>query len=218
MDHGKKLKAVRLSEGMTQIEFSHALGIGLGTIKNYEAGIRGVGLVILDRVTNHPKFSKYTLWLMTNSTAPEYGQIAPDLLDIEADKVKEGSRLSRKTEEVVEQISSQKPNMQFIISCIENLDDNELQQLAKLLSRRGTMLLVELLDLDNQSLLNLPENKKRAVLRLESMGEEQFREILSKIETNTDLPQEEINVFTKKQQVKTSPSSGNYLEVGNISN
>ncbi|WP_182853246.1 helix-turn-helix domain-containing protein [Arsenophonus endosymbiont of Aleurodicus floccissimus] len=73
IDHGKKLKAVRLSEGMTQIEFSHVLGIGLGTIKNYGAGIRGVGLVILDRVTNHPKFSKYTLWLMTNSTAPEYG-------------------------------------------------------------------------------------------------------------------------------------------------
>ncbi|WP_182853245.1 hypothetical protein [Arsenophonus endosymbiont of Aleurodicus floccissimus] len=47
--------------------------------------------------------------------------------------------------------------------------------------------------------MNLPENKKRAaLLRLESMGEEQFREILSKIEANTDLPQEEINVFTKK--------------------
>ncbi|WP_174888573.1 helix-turn-helix domain-containing protein [Candidatus Williamhamiltonella defendens] len=198
IDHGKKLKAVRLSEGMTQIEFSHALGIGLGTIKNYEAGIRGVGLVILDRVTNHPKFSKYTLWLMTNSTTPEYGQIAPDLLDSEADKVKEGGRLSRKTEEVVEQISSQKPNMQLIISCIENLDDNELQQLAKLLSRRGTMLLLELLDLDNQSLLNLPENKKRAALRLESMGDEQFREILSKIEGETEFPQEEIDVFSQK--------------------
>ncbi|WP_174888803.1 helix-turn-helix domain-containing protein [Candidatus Williamhamiltonella defendens] len=69
IDHGKKLKAVRLNEGMTQIEFAHVLGIGLGTIKNYESGIRGVGLVILDKVTNHPKFSKYTLWLMTNSTA-----------------------------------------------------------------------------------------------------------------------------------------------------
>lgn len=198
IDHGKKLKAVRLNEGMTQIEFAHVLGIGLGTIKNYESGIRGVGLVILDKVTNHPKFSKYTLWLMTNSTVVEYGQIALDLPEIKADKVKKDGKLSRQTEEVVDQISSQKPNMQLIISCIENLDNDELNQLAKVLSRRGSMLLLELLDPGNQSLLNLPEKKKRAALRLESMGEEQFREILSKIEGNTALPQEEINVFTKK--------------------
>ncbi|ATW33295.1 helix-turn-helix domain-containing protein [Candidatus Williamhamiltonella defendens] len=198
IDHGKKLKAVRLNEGMTQIEFAHVLGIGLGTIKNYESGIRGVGLVILDKVTNHPKFSKYTLWLMTNSTAVEYGQIALDLPEIKADKVKKDGKLSRQTEEVVDQISSQKPNMQLIISCIENLDNDELNQLAKVLSRRGSMLLLELLDPGNQSLLNLPEKKKRAALRLESMGEEQFREILFKIEGNTALPQEEINVFTKK--------------------
>lgn len=183
---------------MTQIEFAHVLGIGLGTIKNYESGIRGVGLVILDKVTNHPKFSKYTLWLMTNSTAVEYGQIALDLPEIKADKVKKDGKLSRQTEEVVDQISSQKPNMQLIISCIENLDNDELNQLAKVLSRRGSMLLLELLDPGNQSLLNLPEKKKRAALRLESMGEEQFREILFKIEGNTALPQEEINVFTKK--------------------
>ncbi|CAA2930977.1 hypothetical protein [Arsenophonus endosymbiont of Bemisia tabaci] len=74
---------------------------------------------------------------------------------------------------------------------------NDRSRLAKILSKEGFRRLLEFLDPDNQSLLNLPENKKRAALRLESMGDEQFREILSKIEGNRDLPQKEINVFTK---------------------
>ncbi|MCR2507331.1 transcriptional regulator, partial [Salmonella enterica] len=31
------------------------------------------------QVTNAPQFQKYTLWLMTDKTAPEAGQIAPAL-------------------------------------------------------------------------------------------------------------------------------------------
>ncbi|CRL46138.1 Helix-turn-helix [Sodalis glossinidius str. 'morsitans'] len=79
MPHAKKLKVIRQAEGMTQSEFAEALGIGLGTIKNYESGVKGVGALILDKVTNHPRFTKYTLWLMTGSIAPESGQIDPAL-------------------------------------------------------------------------------------------------------------------------------------------
>lgn len=77
--HGEKLKAIRKAEGMTQSDFAQLLGIGLGTIKNYETGQKGVGVAILDKVVNHPQFTKYTLWIMTGSIAPESGQISPVL-------------------------------------------------------------------------------------------------------------------------------------------
>ncbi|MBI0278506.1 helix-turn-helix transcriptional regulator [Hafnia alvei] len=79
MNHSEKLKAIRKAEDMTQDDFSKELEIGLGTIKNYETGQRGVGVIILDKVTNHPRFKKYTMWLMTGDTAPEIGQISPAL-------------------------------------------------------------------------------------------------------------------------------------------
>lgn len=47
------------------------------------------------------------------------------------------------------------------------------------------MYLVEVIDPENQSLLNLKADRKRAALRMESMSEKQFREILSKIEIST---------------------------------
>lgn len=79
IDHGEKLKSIRKAEGMTQSDFAETLGIGLSTIKNYETGLKGVGATILDKVANHPQFTKYTLWLMTGSIAPESGQISPVL-------------------------------------------------------------------------------------------------------------------------------------------
>ncbi|MDF7662374.1 transcriptional regulator [Erwiniaceae bacterium L1_54_6] len=52
-------------------------GIGLSTIKNYETKQKEPGLVIIDRFLSVELFQKYTLWLMTDKTAPEAGQIAP---------------------------------------------------------------------------------------------------------------------------------------------
>lgn len=34
------------------------------------------------KLTQHPLFEKYTLWLMTDKTAPQAGQIAPALAHI----------------------------------------------------------------------------------------------------------------------------------------
>ncbi|NBJ32267.1 transcriptional regulator [Serratia fonticola] len=76
-DYTKKLKQIRLAEGLTQKAFSELTAIGLGTVKNYETGVKGVGSTILDKVTNHPQLTKYTLWLMIGSVAPEIGQISP---------------------------------------------------------------------------------------------------------------------------------------------
>lgn len=78
-NHGKKLRAIRVAEGMTQASFAKLLEIGLGTVKNYEVGQKDVGLSVVDKVSNHPRFQKYALWLMTDLTAPSAGQIAPPL-------------------------------------------------------------------------------------------------------------------------------------------
>ncbi|RCB84193.1 transcriptional regulator, partial [Escherichia coli] len=32
-----------------------------------------------EKITNHPRFSKYTLWIMTGKSSPEAGQISPAL-------------------------------------------------------------------------------------------------------------------------------------------
>jgi len=78
MELGAKLKEVRLTERLTQTEMSGETGISLETYKNYELGRRAsVSSVELLKVTKHPRFKKYALWLVTDETAPECGQISP---------------------------------------------------------------------------------------------------------------------------------------------
>ena len=77
MNLAEKLRAIRKAEGLTQMKFSEISGIAQGTIKNYESGQSDPGLHIVLRITNSPRFEKYALWLMTDKTAPQAGQIAP---------------------------------------------------------------------------------------------------------------------------------------------
>lgn len=88
-NYGKKLRLIRIEEGLTQMQLRDLTGISLGSIKGYETG-REVGLSIIERIINHPRFQKYTLWLMTDETAIRAGQIAPkgaEDLDDEGDNV-----------------------------------------------------------------------------------------------------------------------------------
>ncbi|EAB5655737.1 XRE family transcriptional regulator [Salmonella enterica subsp. enterica serovar Oranienburg] len=75
--YDEKLKAIRKAEGLTQTQLSDLTGIGLSTIKNYETKLKDVGLGVIEKVLSVPELQKYTLWLMTDQTAPESGQIAP---------------------------------------------------------------------------------------------------------------------------------------------
>ncbi|CAI1093614.1 transcriptional regulator, y4mF family [Serratia entomophila] len=78
-DYGEKLKQIRTAEGLTQPAFAKELGLGLSTVKNYETGQKNAGLSIVDKVTNHPRFEKYTMWLMNGKTSEAAGQISPTL-------------------------------------------------------------------------------------------------------------------------------------------
>ncbi|EBW4977768.1 XRE family transcriptional regulator [Salmonella enterica subsp. enterica serovar Kentucky] len=77
MNVAEKIKAIRKAEGLTQVKFCEISGLALSTLKNYEGGHAEPGLGVVMKITNTPQFQKYTLWLMTDKTAPQAGQIAP---------------------------------------------------------------------------------------------------------------------------------------------
>lgn len=75
---GKRVKAIRMGEGLSQDGFSQLIDISKGTLQNYEQGKNLLSEESLMKITNHPQFQKYTLWLMTGQTAPESGQVCPE--------------------------------------------------------------------------------------------------------------------------------------------
>ncbi|MGX5054365.1 helix-turn-helix domain-containing protein [Enterobacter asburiae] len=78
-DRGKKLRAIRKAEKLTQKQFSEVSGVPFGTVRNYEAGQFEVGLKVIDAVLAVERFEKYMMWLMNGKTKPEIGQISPAL-------------------------------------------------------------------------------------------------------------------------------------------
>ena len=80
MTIGKKLRDIREAEGLTREELAELTGIPVPTMKRYETGrIANIGSETLTKYTQNPRFTKYSLWLMTDQIAPESGQISPAL-------------------------------------------------------------------------------------------------------------------------------------------
>lgn len=77
MELALKIKAIRIEEGLSQLELAQLIDISKGTLQNYEQGKNLLSEINLMKITNHPQLFKYTLWLMTGKTAPESGQICP---------------------------------------------------------------------------------------------------------------------------------------------
>lgn len=75
----EKLKEIRKAESLSQAEFCEITGVSISTIKKYETGILEPGGGTLMKITNNPRFKKYTMWLMTDEAAPEINQISPAL-------------------------------------------------------------------------------------------------------------------------------------------
>lgn len=74
----EKLLSIRQAEGLTRKQLSEITGVPVPTMKRYETGrIAKIGSDTLIKYTQHPRFQKYTLWLMSDITAPDAGQIAP---------------------------------------------------------------------------------------------------------------------------------------------
>ncbi|MGC6098319.1 helix-turn-helix domain-containing protein [Enterobacter quasiroggenkampii] len=75
----EKIKLIRESERLNRKEISELTGIAYGSFCGYEAGDKKPGVEPIMRILRHPRFTKYTLWFMTDQIAPEAGQIAPAL-------------------------------------------------------------------------------------------------------------------------------------------
>ncbi|MGM3189241.1 MULTISPECIES: helix-turn-helix domain-containing protein [Pectobacteriaceae] len=88
MKLSEKVKALREAEGLSQSRFCEIIDLPLSTLKKYETGNFEPGGNALLKITMHPTFQKYTLWLMTDKTAPEAGQIAPALAHIGPEETK----------------------------------------------------------------------------------------------------------------------------------
>ncbi|HEI6739510.1 TPA: helix-turn-helix transcriptional regulator [Yersinia enterocolitica] len=76
---GEKILLIRKAENLSRREMSEITGISANNLKNYESIGRQIPGDYLATILENPRFEKYTLWLMTNKTAPESGQIAPSL-------------------------------------------------------------------------------------------------------------------------------------------
>ncbi len=76
----EKLRLLIRAEGLSQEEFGRLTGIKFATLQKYLQGKREtMASSELEKITRHPQFTKYTLWLMTDTTAPEIGQISPEI-------------------------------------------------------------------------------------------------------------------------------------------
>ena len=76
---GEKIRLIREAEGLNRKELSELLDISYGSLNNYET--KGIQLKesSIVKFTNHPRFEKYTLWLLTGKTNESIGQISPTL-------------------------------------------------------------------------------------------------------------------------------------------
>jgi transcriptional regulator with XRE-family HTH domain len=79
IDISEKLKLIRESERLNRRQFSEITGIPYSSLSSYESRQKGAGIEQIMKILQHPMFTKYTMWFMTDTIAPEVGQIAPAL-------------------------------------------------------------------------------------------------------------------------------------------
>lgn len=78
MQIGQKIKLIREAENIKRSEFCQLIDMTVDSLKGYEVRNRNIGYDNLIKITHHPRFEKYSLWLVTDKTSVESGQISPD--------------------------------------------------------------------------------------------------------------------------------------------
>lgn len=93
---GEKLRLIREAEGLSRRAMEEVTGVSQNNLKNYEILGRMIPGETLLLILNHPRFRKYSDWVMFNQTNAATGQIAPPLsLDGFFDS--EGNQVSTET-------------------------------------------------------------------------------------------------------------------------
>ncbi|MDX7987688.1 helix-turn-helix transcriptional regulator [Xenorhabdus sp. 12] len=78
----EKLSLMRESERLNKKQFAEITGVPYTSLTYYESGRTTPPTDVTMKILSHPRFSKYTMWFMTDQIAPEAGQIAPALAHI----------------------------------------------------------------------------------------------------------------------------------------
>ena len=76
---GEKLALIRESERLNRKQLAEITDVPYGSLTYYESGRSIPPANVVMKILQHPRFTKYTLWFMTDQIAPEAGQIAPAL-------------------------------------------------------------------------------------------------------------------------------------------
>ncbi|EMP4585782.1 TPA: helix-turn-helix transcriptional regulator [Klebsiella pneumoniae] len=75
----EKLSLIRESERLNRKQFAEITGVPYSSLTYYESGRTIPPTDVAMKILQNPRFSKYTMWFMTDQIAPEAGQIAPAL-------------------------------------------------------------------------------------------------------------------------------------------
>ncbi|BBL58133.1 transcriptional regulator [Methylomonas koyamae] len=73
----RKIRQIRETLGYDRTQFEHVTGINAKTWANIELGKQKANEEHLLAITHN--WPEYALWLMTDQTAPEIGQISPEI-------------------------------------------------------------------------------------------------------------------------------------------
>lgn len=74
---GHKIKRIRAALNLTREEFASMINTPFSTIKNYELLYRKVSSDTLISICTNPIMHRYTLWLVSDKTNPQMGQVEP---------------------------------------------------------------------------------------------------------------------------------------------
>ncbi|ASK73047.1 helix-turn-helix domain-containing protein [Klebsiella variicola] len=75
----EKLALIRESERLNRKQFAEITGVPYSSLTYYESGRTVPPTDVTMKILQNPRFSKYTLWFITEQISPESGQIAPAL-------------------------------------------------------------------------------------------------------------------------------------------
>ncbi|PAV01028.1 hypothetical protein CBG25_19110 [Arsenophonus sp. ENCA] len=154
-NYAKKLLSIRKMEGLTQMRFSALTGISLSMIRNYETGQKPARAEVMEKVLKTEMFKKYTMWLLHDEEISMNDQVTTTVRQSEADILK----VDKATKDIFIEIPSLQSSLHSIMNNISKLNNDELTELSTVISRRGALFLLDLLDPENQVLLNLRERK-----------------------------------------------------------
>jgi transcriptional regulator with XRE-family HTH domain len=83
----EKIGLIRESERINRKQFAELTGVPYSSLTYYESGRSVPPTDVTMKILAHPKFTKYTMWFMTDQISPEAGQIAPVLAHFGQDEI-----------------------------------------------------------------------------------------------------------------------------------